>query len=169
MARVDAEPGELCADGRDLDRPLRIEPRPSVNPGLDDAVLLELPRERRRDARPLAELAEVDLFLLAGGQRATEPPDPLLAGGSGKLLPDHAERQELVPLQPQDRPQAVDVLVAVEPVAAGRAARREEALILEVPDLGDRDVRKLLAEERADRPDRQRTVVLLGDGGRAHF
>src|SRR5919198_6201797 len=85
-------------------------------------------------------------------------PAPALAvarGGCGELLADDAERQELVALQAQDRLQPLDVLLAEEPVAALRPPRREQALILEVADLRDGDVRELVFQHPADGPDRQ--------------
>src|SRR5919201_3584167 len=85
-------------------------------------------------------------------------PAPALAvarGGCGELLADDAERQELVALQAQDRLQPLDVFLAEEPVAALRPPRREQALILEVADLRDGDVRELVFQHPADCPDRQ--------------
>ena len=79
----------------------------------------------------------------APGQPGRAPPAARLAGGRrGQLLPDHAQRQELVPLEAQDRPQALDGVLVEEPVAAPRPLRREQALLLEVADLRDRDVRE---------------------------
>ncbi len=69
----------------------------------------------------------------------------LRAAAGGELLADHAQRQELVPLQPQDRLEPLDVLLAEEAVAAARALRREQPLVLEVADLRDRDVGELRA------------------------
>jgi len=60
-------------------------------------------------------------------------------------LADHPEREELVPLEPQDGLEPLDVLVGEEPIAAPGSPRPEQALILEVTDLRDRDVGKLLA------------------------
>ena len=77
-----------------------------------------------------------------------------------QLLPDHAQRQELVALQAQDRLQPLDVVLAEEPVAAARALRRQQALILEVADLRDRDVRELGLQARADRADRVQALLL---------
>src|SRR3954471_5702774 len=73
----------------------------------------------------------------------------------GDHLADHAQRQELVPLHAQDGAQLIDVLLAVEPVPAGSAPGRDQALVLEEPDLRDGDVRELLLERLAHRPDRQ--------------
>ena len=64
---------------------------------------------------------------------------------AGELLTDDAQRQELVALQAQDRAQPRHVAAAVEAIAARRAARRQQLLVLEVADLRDRDVRELLA------------------------
>ncbi len=52
--------------------------------------------------------------------------------------------------------QARDVALAVEPVAARRALGLEELLVLEVADLGDRDVVELLAQDLGDGADGQR-------------
>src|SRR4029079_11918881 len=83
------------------------------------------------------------------------------------LLAEHPQRQELVALQAQDRLEALDVVLAEEPVAALRASRREQALILQVADLRDRDVRKLGLQPPADRADREQAGA---DGlGGAHF
>jgi hypothetical protein len=88
-----------------------------------------------------------------------------------QLLADHPQRQELVALQTKDRPQPLDVGLAVEAVAARRAPRRQQLLVLQVADLGDRDVVELVLEDLADGADRQRlagpriarTGLLLGD------
>jgi hypothetical protein len=74
----------------------------------------------------------------------------------GELLPDHAEGQELVALEPEDRPEPAHVRRRVEAITALGAARREQLLVLEVPDLRDRDVRELGLEQLADRTDRER-------------
>jgi hypothetical protein len=78
----------------------------------------------------------------------------LVAGG--ELLADNAQGQELVALHAQDHPQALDVSLAVEAVATPGAARGQQLLVLQVADLGDRDVVELLAEDLADGADRQR-------------
>jgi hypothetical protein len=70
---------------------------------------------------------------------------PLVLGPArGELLADDPQRQELVALQAQDGAQARDVGLRVQPVAAGGPARRQQLLILQIADLGDRDVRELL-------------------------
>ena len=91
--------------------------------------------------------------------RRSAAPAALLAGARGELLADHPQGQELVALHAQDRPQALDVGLAVEAVAAGRAPRREQLLVLEVADLRDRDVLELAAEDLGDRPDGERLAV----------
>ena len=50
---------------------------------------------------------------------------------------------------------AVDVGGPVEPVAAGCAPRREQLLVLQIPDLRDRDVGELALELLHDGPDRE--------------
>jgi hypothetical protein len=92
------------------------------------------------------------------------------AGAGGELLPDHPKRQELVALQPQDRLEPLDVLLAEQPVAAARALGRQQALILEVPDFRDRDVLELWLQPRADSADRVQALFRapLGGHGRTH-
>jgi hypothetical protein len=109
------------------------------------------------------QLVERDARALSGLQ-ARRPPKrgglaALLAGSRRELLADHPQRQELVALHAKNRPQALDVGLAVEPVATGRPPRREQLLVLEVADLRDRDVLELAAEDLRDRPDRQRLAV----------
>ena len=82
-------------------------------------------------------------------QAARAPAPALAAPRRRELLADHAQRQELVALQPQDRLQPLDVVLAEQAVAAPRALRREQPLVLEVADLRDRDVRELVACSRS--------------------
>ena len=139
---------------------------------MEQAVLLELTRELGRDRSSLTELSEVELLILLGKARRTLAA-PLLScpRRRGQFLPDHAQRQELVPLQAENRLQALDVVLAEEPVTALRPPRREQALVLEVADLGDRDVRELGLEAPADRADRKQPALLLPLGCRRglHF
>src|SRR6188768_2697369 len=72
-----------------------------------------------------------------------------------QLLADYPQRQELVALQLQDRPQPFHIGLAVEAVAASRTPRRQELLVLEVADLRDRDVVELTLQDLADGADRQ--------------
>ena len=62
--------------------------------------VLELLRELGRDARAVAELVERDRLLLPSARRPLAL--PLLRAGRIELVLDHAQRQELVTLQPQD-------------------------------------------------------------------
>src|SRR5581483_4229065 len=84
--------------------------------------------------------------------------DIALGAPSRELLADHPQRQELVALEAQDRAQSLVVVLGVEPVAALGAPRRQQLLVLQVPDLGDRDVGELLLQRLADRPDRDRLL-----------
>jgi hypothetical protein len=77
----------------------------------------------------------------------------------GELLADHPQRQELVPLEPEDRLEPLDVVLAEEPVAALRPLRRQQPLVLEIPDLRDRDVGELGLQPAADRADRQQALA----------
>src|SRR3954465_9728751 len=60
-----------------------------------------------------------------------------------ELLADHAQRQGLVARRAQEGPRARDVGRRLQPVAARRAPGLEQLLVLEVADLGDRDVGEL--------------------------
>ena len=100
----------------------------------------------------LAQLVERDR-LLRCAERRRPPPLALLRARSVELVADHAQRQELVALQAQDRLQALEVVLAEQPVAALRAARRQQPLVLEVADLRDRDVRELVAQPAHDLAD----------------
>src|SRR5919197_892103 len=154
VARRDAELREPRAGDRDIDVTLAVEPLALVRVGLQEPVVLELAGKLAADPGAPAEFPEIEVLLPAEPERP-RPLAVLPAGGRGELLPDHPQRQELVALEPQDRLQPVDVLLAEEPVAALRAPQGEEALVLEVADLRDRDVGKLPLEARADGADRE--------------
>ena len=81
--------------------------------------------------------------------------------GRVELVLDHAQRQELVALQPQDRLQPLEVGLAEQPVAALRAPRRQQPLVLEVADLRDRDVRELVDEPAHDLADAKQPLAGL--------
>src|SRR2546429_584889 len=100
---------------------------------------------------------------LRGGPGCASAAPALLARASGRcgLLPDDPERQELVPLQAQDRLQALDVVLAEEPVTALGATWRKQSLVLEVADLRDRDVRELGLQAPADGADREQPPPFL--------
>src|SRR6185437_16928171 len=87
-------------------------------------------------------------------------------GACGELLADHAQGQELVALQPEDRLEPLDVVLAEQPVAALRPLQRQQALVLEIPDLRDRDVRELRLQPAADVADREE--LLPGGCGCGH-
>ena len=152
--------------------------RPAHLAGHDPEVL-ELGHQPPLGARLLDHVLErVQRALVA--QRERQPPQRRARPGVGarlwrgdllgalgaatrrELLADHPQREELVALQAQDRPQPRDVGLRVEPVAAGRPPRRQQLLVLEVADLGDRDVRELLRQRLADRSDRERLLALDG-------
>ena len=107
---------------------------------------LRLRRARAR-ARAVAALDGRDVVARAPG---------------GELLADDPQRQELVALQAQDRAQPLHVAARVEAIAAGRAPRRQQLLVLQVADLRDRDVRELLLERLADGADRHRLARRAG-------
>src|SRR6266545_7469632 len=161
IARLDAVTGEAEASGDDVDVSFGIETCPVLDTRLEEPEILELPGELAARARTRAERLEVDLLLVR-----TQPASggTLTVGRAkrrGQLLPDDAQREELVALQAQDHLQAVDVVIGKQAVPALRPPGRHQALILEVADLGDGDVGELGLEPPADCSDRQRTRVAL--------
>ena len=154
VPRLDAVARELEARGHDVHVPLGIPPLTAVRGRIEQPVVLEVAHEGGRRARPFAERLEVEVLLGLAETHAR----PGLAPRRSELLADDAERQKLVALQAKDRLEPVDVVLREEPVAALRAPRREEALVLEVADLGDGDVGELVLEPPADRADRERPL-----------
>src|SRR3954447_14901872 len=114
VAAGDAEARELGGGADDLEVGL-VEDRAAVTAlRLDDPVLGELPQERLRHPRLLDQLVlgerlygGVDRGRAAGDGDVGPPPLGAGAGevAGGELLADHAQRQELIALHPQDRPQ----------------------------------------------------------------
>ena len=146
VAGVDAEAREPPARRGDLRVALAVEALAALEPRLQQPELLELAREvagrcrrgrraRRARARPRSSPSPA----CAPPRRARR------RRRRRELLADHPQRQELVALQAQDRLQPLDVVLAEQPVAAAGPLRRQQALILEVADLRDRDVRELVA------------------------
>src|SRR5439155_25452864 len=86
-------------------------------------------------------------------------------GALRQQVADHGKGQELVALHAQDRPQTLDIVGAEQAVAALGAAGRDQLLILEKPDLRDRDVVELLAQHPADGADGQIRGRGVGLGG----
>src|SRR5262249_7664339 len=154
VARRDAEAGEPSADRRDLRVGLAVETLAARDARGEQPELLQLAREPLLDPCALAESSLVELgFAFPQATRRAGP--ALRRSRLPELLADHLERQELVPLQPQDRLQPLELLLAEEPVAAARPPRRHEPLPLEVADLRDRDVRELRLEAGAGGAARQ--------------
>ena len=133
--------------------------------GRDQAELLEAAHELLVDSGGADQLAEARAAGGAGADGAAARPLARALGRLLELLADHAQRQELVALQAQDRAQPLDVLLREQAVAAARALRVQQPLLLEVADLRDRDVGVLDAQRRADRADRQAPAAHgRGDG-----
>ena len=123
-------------------------------------------RERSMPARShsVVDVERRLLVVAEGGRRALTP---CLRRAGRELLADDAQRQELVALQAQNRPQPLEVLVAEEPVAALGPLRREQALVLEVADLRDRHVGELGLQRLAHGADRQPLPARRHDHQRA--
>jgi len=167
VPRIDAEARELGTDDRDVDVRLGVALLRAAPDRREQPELLELLRELGGHARTLAELVELDrLRPLAEADRS--PPLAFARPGNRQFVADHAQRKELVALEAQDRHQALDVLLAEEPVAAAGPLRAEQALVLEEADLGDRDVRELLAQAAHDLADAEGALAPRGVCRRAH-
>ena len=80
--------------------------------------------------------------------------------GRVELVLDHAQRQELLALHAQNRLQALEIVLAEQPIPALRAPRRHQPLVLEVADLRDRDVGELLEEPPHDLSDPEQLLAL---------
>src|SRR5205807_4310877 len=141
-----AEAPEARAGSRDVCLALAVVTLAAFDSRDDHSELLELTHEIRRHRGSFAQLGDVDLLLVPGEPPAAPACTVRARPGSGELLADHPQRQELVSLQSQDRRQALHVVRREEAITTARAARRDEPLVLEVPDLGDGDVREGLAE-----------------------
>src|SRR5262245_35711822 len=163
VAAADPEPSELGARLDDLPVGVAVDLRTLDLRGLNQAPVLEVLDQVRTDPGLVDELLERESRALAGigarGAAKRGPLPSLLPGARGQLLANHPQRQELVPLHAENRPQALDVRLAVEPVSTGCPARREELLVLEVSDLGDRDVLELAGQDLGDSADREGLAI----------
>src|SRR2546428_5885130 len=110
MARGDSEACKPAADRSDLGIRLGVEALPSRDARREEAVFLQLSGEAPVDPGPLAEGALVKL-LIAVTKAAGAPPPPLGRRRLLELLPDHLQRQELVPLQAQVPLQPLEALL----------------------------------------------------------
>ena len=111
VARVDAVTCQLRAHSCDVDVRLRVAlvgPRAGRR---EETERLELAREVGRDAGACTQLVEVDPPDALGDGRPRMAL-PLLRAGRVELLADHAQRQEAVALQAEDRLKPLDVVLA---------------------------------------------------------
>src|SRR3954453_9466859 len=98
----------------------------AVAPRLQEAIVLQLACQLRRDRSAVAELGEIELLVRVGEpDRAPAAAVLPCTRGRGQSWANHAGRRNLVALQPQDRPEPLHVVLAEESVAALRPARRE--------------------------------------------
>ena len=90
---------------------LRVEALAAADRRRDEPVLLEVTGELAGDAGALAQLGEVDLrgTLSEIGLR---PPSTGRGEPRRELVADDAQREELVALEPEDRLEPVDVVLA---------------------------------------------------------
>src|SRR5580704_631261 len=164
---------ELCDGGDDLPLGLVEVAHAAAHLTLDDTELFELTHELGLRLGLLEHVVQRVQRTrgLAHAHARTPRARPVATDTTGdgrglrrasrrELLADHTQRQELVTLHAQDRAQARDVPLRIEAVAAGCATRRQQLLVLEVADLGDRDVGELLCERLAHGADSQRLVAL---------
>src|SRR5206468_8662287 len=129
VARCDPVVGKPAARERDVRLELCVALLPRLRARRQQPEFLQLAGEAPVDPGALAELLQVEFGLL-GRQARSPAPLAIARGGRRKLLADHAQREKLVALQPQNRLQPLEVLFAEEPVAALRAPRGEQALVL---------------------------------------
>ena len=134
MARLDAERAQLERGLNRLavrlvvagalvaaDQPELLErlDQPGRRVGAVDQLVGGEPRAGRR----LGEVGALELARLVDDAEAA-------ARRALELLADHAQRQELVALEAEDRAQPLDVGLRVQAVAALRPAGREQLLVL---------------------------------------
>src|SRR5262249_26356170 len=111
VPRADPVRRELRADRRDLRVARRVAPVSPTSARLEEPVLLELPHELRRRAGTLLDLGRAQLLFRpckAGGASAAAS---LVRLRGRELLADDAQRQELVALEPENRPETLDGVV----------------------------------------------------------
>ena len=152
MPGRDAKARESRARRCDLDVVLGVSLRAARPARLQQPELVQLPAELERDLGALAEVLERDR-LDGRAKRARLAALPFLRPGGVELLADHAQRQELVALQAQDRRETLDVVSGEQAIPTACPLRRDQALVLEVANLGDGDVRELVAKRLADGTD----------------
>ena len=99
----------------------------SARPRGDQPELLETADELLLHPGRADQLAEARSARRAGAHRPAAGPLASALGGLLQLVADHAQRQELVALQAQDRAQALDVLLREQAIAPTRALRVQKA------------------------------------------
>src|SRR5256885_956572 len=134
MARCDSVLRETAAGERDVGLELGVSLLPRLGARGQQTELFELAREARVDPGSVAQFVQIEICLLRS-QAGAPPPLAVARRRRGELLADHAQRENLVTLQPQDRLEPLHVLLAEEPIAALGAPRGKQPLILEVTDL----------------------------------
>ena len=142
VARRDPEARQPPARVRDLDVRLAVEPLAALDARREQAEVLELARELGRiPARSHSS------------PRRPRPRAPRARHGAACAAPSRSGESSSWRItrsgrnssrwSSRIRAQPLDVVLAEEPVAALRAPRRQQPLVLEVADLRDRDVREL--------------------------
>src|SRR6478735_5361103 len=180
---LEAEAGQLERGGGDHQR---VGVEVTGPAGLDQAVGLELAEQRLVDLRGLQQLLAREPQLARAGERLrTRHP---VAGQRDlghrrhhrvdrrrleaavdriEVLADHLEREVVVTLHREDVAEPVHVVAGELPVAGRGPLRVDQSLVLEEPDLGDRDPREVrpeLAEHLPDVESRPRRGRSRGHG-----
>ena len=146
-------PGDLCAGERDLRFALAVEPLAALDPRRRATRSPRAAGRTRSTRRAVAQLLQVDLVLDAPQPRApcASPGRAVGERSSSRITRSGRNssrcRRRIVTRRSTSSSRE-------KPVAAARPPRREQALVLEIADLRDRDVGELVPKALAHGPDR---------------
>ena len=162
VPRVDAEPRQLRADGRDVGVGLGVALVGAAAERREQPVVLELlartragsPARRQSSSKSIASTALAERRP-AGAACARSHPG---AASSSRITRSGRNSSRW---SRRIVTQALDVALAEQPVAAPRPLRAQQPLVLEEADLRDRDVRELVAQAPHDLADPDQALALL--------
>src|SRR5450759_4692591 len=143
---------------------LGVAAHPADLPGVHELELLELGEQRGVGAGHLLDLFGRVLAFLPHRQQIGLA-QPLTRRGQRArraafdLPADDLEGQVLVALHAEHAHQAPEVVLRVQAVAGLGAARRDQALLLQIPQLADADVGELAAQALDDGADREQLLA----------